>query len=575
MKTIILTVLLCFAQLSFGQDIYSALIGHTFTDDNTIALYFNIHTTSAVSSIPKSQIEVTLSDLNTNTFIPISNYSLISQVKEHVGCDTLNDSWIHQYAASIDLTDPAYSALSTSCVLRGELIVSNRLGGSTTTNGTNKPIYVYDQFERCSKTLSNRNTYRTISNGIFYSCVNQPTSHNLGAFDIAEFDSLSFELINPMIDRQNTTTYKSGFSAKQPLTVANTTNFEFDTITGDFVFYPADTNDNKASVSVKTTEWRKDATGQYQVVGLSVRELLIWVDQCQANNVPRIKGKFQTEICEGEELCFTISTEDKVRVLPPPLPRPNPDSVTIKWNRGIPGASFTVINAKALNQSARFCWTPKVGAASKLPYTFVVTARDNFCPLNGVSSRAFSIFVTPEPKAELDVTKISDSSFRMEVFIPTAHDPKEYRTTMALEHLDGTPILDYAIGNFLRANRHESTFLTDTLIMRKSTPFRIHTTIEGKSNSACATERIDTLNFHTSGIFTADNKALQFYPNPTNGLIEFETQLDVINVYNELGQLLLSVDHALNVDLSHLPPAIYLIVGEADDTTMMGRVVKY
>ncbi|MFT7590910.1 MAG: hypothetical protein ACI9UJ_000828, partial [bacterium] len=383
MKTIILTFLLCVSQIAFGQDIYSALIGHTFTDDNTIALYFNIHTKSSVSSIPKSQIEVTLSDMSTNTHVSISNYSLILQVKERIGCDTLNDTWMHQYVASIDLTDAAFSVLSSSCVLRGELIVSNRLGGSTTTDGTNKPIYVYDQFERCSKTLSNRNTYRTISNGIFYSCLNQPTSHNLGAFDIAEFDSLSFELVNPMTDRKTNTTFQIGLSASKPIDVKSASQFSFDSVLGEFIYQPTDTKQNLASVSIKTTEWRKDASGIDYIVGTSMREVLIIIEQCQTNGLPIILGKKTFEVCEGEQICFEVATLDKAKTLPPPMPKPKKDSVTIKWNRGIPGATFTVIDPKEIHQRARFCWTTKIGEASKLPYTYVVSARDDFCPTNG------------------------------------------------------------------------------------------------------------------------------------------------------------------------------------------------
>ena len=75
--------------------------------------------------------------------------------------------------------------------------------------------------------------------------------------------------------------------------------------------------------------------------------------QCPGNNPPIIKGKFTTTVCEGSQICYAITTEDKVKVPPPPLPKPDPDTVTIKWNRGIPGATFTVQNAKALNQSAK------------------------------------------------------------------------------------------------------------------------------------------------------------------------------------------------------------------------------
>lgn len=151
MKTIILTFLLCFAQSVFAQNITSALIGHAFSNDSTIAFYFNIHSTSSAATIPTSDFDVTVSDLNSDIYIPITNYKLISQVKEYIGCDTSNFVWMHQYAAQVNLTDSAYSALSNSCEIRGELIVRNRLGGSTCTDALNKPMYVYDELTSVPK----------------------------------------------------------------------------------------------------------------------------------------------------------------------------------------------------------------------------------------------------------------------------------------------------------------------------------------------------------------------------------------------------------------------------------------
>ncbi|MGB0850864.1 MAG: PKD domain-containing protein, partial [Bacteroidia bacterium] len=64
------------------------------------------------------------------------------------------------------------------------------------------------------------------------------------------------------------------------------------------------------------------------------------------------------------------------------------------------GATYTIINPTARLQTGQFCWTPGPGTASPLPYTFTVTARDNACPLNAVSVRAFRVRV--KPRAETD-----------------------------------------------------------------------------------------------------------------------------------------------------------------------------
>lgn len=574
MKTILLAFLLCIAQYSFGQDITSALIGHAFTDDNTIAMYFDIHTTANVTSVPTSQIEVSLSDISTKTHIPVTNFRLISQVKERVGCDSSTDTYMHQYAASIDLTDPAFSALSSSCVLRGELVVANRLGGSTTTDGHNKTIYVYDEFERCSQKLSNRNTFQTVSNGMSYGCVNQPTSMFAGAFDRAELDSLSFELVNPMIDRQNSVTYKTGFSAQKPLSIANTTDFEFNTGTGDIAFYPSDTSDNKTSVAIKTAEWRKNNSGQYRIVGTNVRELLFFVSQCFSNNPPVIKARFTHEICEGEELCFTISSEDKIKLPPPPLPKPEPDSVTITWNRGIPDASFTVLNPKQLNQAARFCWTPKVGTASKLPYTFVVTARDNFCPINGVTKRAFQVYVTPPTTGNLVVQRHTDSTFSVMVHVTETKDLSLYTYDLELNDVGGNP-LSPTLGYFKSTGQNTSKRNMDTIIMRSSTKFVINTKIENKYASDCHAEFQDTFNFHTATVQMLSSNQLRIFPNPTNGLIYIDYSLTQVEVRNGIGQILIESAESESIDLTFVPAGIYTISGVRDNQRYIGKVLKY
>jgi hypothetical protein len=81
-------------------------------------------------------------------------------------------------------------------------------------------------------------------------------------------------------------------------------------------------------------------------------------------------------------------------VPPPPTSPPAPDSVSVNWNNGIPGAVFTIIDQSARLQKGEFCWTPTQDKISNLPYTFTVTARDNACPINGITSRTYRVYVT-------------------------------------------------------------------------------------------------------------------------------------------------------------------------------------
>ena len=562
-------------QFAFGQNVTSALIGHAFSDNNTIVFNFKIHTNAEVQTLPDSTISVTLSDIAQNIHIPITNFRLISQVQERIGCDSSSDTKMHQYSASVDLTDSKYAALSSSCILRGELVVANRVGGNTTTNANNRTIYVYDEFEMCSQKLSNRNTHQSVSNGMFYSCVNQPSTYYIGAFDLAEFDSLSYELVNPMINRSTSTNYKSGLSANQPFSVSASTQFSFDSAKGEFTFSPSDTTENLASVSIKTTEWRKNNAGTYMVVGTSMREVLIFIEQCQSNNPPVISGRASYEVCEGEQICFTIQTDDKIKVPPPPLPAPKKDSVSIRWNRGIPEATFTVIDPKEIHQQARFCWTTKLGDADSLPHTFIVTARDDFCPENATVHKIFSVYVTPSPVGSLKIRPISDSSFSVKVNIPTAHDESNYKTKISLEDLNTNPITDREIGYFLRSYNDSSIYLVDTLIMRQSMKFRLTTTVSAKSNNNCSIVFHDTLNFHTSSVLNKVTNRLNIFPNPTTGAVNLDFSLKQVEVRNSIGKMMWFCEVTDEIDLISYPPGVYTISGMFDNKWYTGKVIKY
>ncbi|MEY3836071.1 MAG: hypothetical protein RI989_1499, partial [Bacteroidota bacterium] len=61
-----------------------------------------------------------------------------------------------------------------------------------------------------------------------------------------------------------------------------------------------------------------------------------------------------------------------------------PDTTNLKWNKGIPGAKFTLANKADWPEKrkafANFEWTPPVGMASDVAYSFTVTVTDDHCP---------------------------------------------------------------------------------------------------------------------------------------------------------------------------------------------------
>lgn len=235
-------------------------------------------------------------------------------------------------------------------------------------------------------------------------CINQGANLSLGKYDIGDFDSLSYELIAPMHNAKDSVQFHAPLHAKVPLKVYQLPGekpnpnakppigFHFDQSSGEAYFTPTKSNSGNSTV-VKSTEWRYDSMQKKPVkIGHFFDEIYVTTFNCIPNNPPTIQAKFTHDIYEKDTFCFDIESSDKPFVRPG-QPSPPKDTVSLSWNRGIPGATFTVIDKTALYQRAKFCWTPEVGHASPLPYTFLVRARDNACPRAGITERAFHIRV--------------------------------------------------------------------------------------------------------------------------------------------------------------------------------------
>jgi hypothetical protein len=106
-----------------------------------------------------------------------------------------------------------------------------------------------------------------------------------------------------------------------------------------------------------------------------------------------LHGPYLFEINCCQQICFTIVSDDKQFIPPPPNKPSQPDTLSLTWNRGIAGATFTTVDPKARLKAGKFCWTPILSQVSAIPYTFTVTATDNACPKNESTTRSYSIKV--------------------------------------------------------------------------------------------------------------------------------------------------------------------------------------
>jgi hypothetical protein len=311
----------------------------------------------------------------------------------------------HVFVGTVDFNAAPYSTIKNGCC---QVIFETgqccRNGAINTGPAGN--FYSYAMLDLCLAPTNSSPIY-TVS-PVGYLCCNQPASLHNGISDAIDHDSLSCSFADPLGDYTSKLSYNADHSYQRPFSaywlpplkypyVNKNSNppmgIYLDPRNGEIVFTPTKCDEVTVAV-LEFKEWRKDSTGQYHLIGITRRDMQYLTKTCPGNNPPKItNSKFSYETFAGQELCFDVTTDDVVFIPPPPAPKPPPDSVRLEWNRGIPGATFTIINKDSLHESGRFCWTPDSTLVSSLPYDFVATARDNYCPRNARTSFTFSIYV--------------------------------------------------------------------------------------------------------------------------------------------------------------------------------------
>jgi hypothetical protein len=239
------------------------------------------------------------------------------------------------------------------------------------------------------------------------------------------------------------------------------------------------------------TEWRKDTAGKYKKIGVTRRDMQFIVMSCPDNNPPKITNKkYSHTVCEGTQLCFNVTTDDVVKRPPPPKPVPDPDTVTLTWNYGIPGASFTILDTNARLKTGQFCWTPPIGSASSLPYSFTATVTDDACPLAASATRAFQIRVNPIAEAERDIDTFDCGKYTVESILSAGFDkPAKYQWQVM--DSNGILIFDKNIAQFHSTKSFISIKSEDTLQFRRGGKYIIQHRIENQPK--CPNFYYDTL----------------------------------------------------------------------------------
>ena len=263
-----------------------------------------------------------------------------------------------------------------------------------------------------SPILKNENAL-TLHSGIEYVL-------NSGAVD-PDGDSLSYELSPASQQGGGLVNYQPPGSSVYPFPLNSSkpphSNFPqpngpyviIDSLNGDISFNPLNNTSGLigGNMNIRIKQWSYDINGVPILVGITQRDLQLFVLNSPANNPPRFitspslpnnQPKYNHEITAGQQLCFTITAKDTD--VYPLIPRY--DTTFISWNQGIvrpgkltfaPNYTVTPTQPRPREDAWQFCWQTEESDGRTLPYYFTVTAVDKFCPNIGQISKAFNVKV--------------------------------------------------------------------------------------------------------------------------------------------------------------------------------------
>ncbi|MCX6352934.1 MAG: hypothetical protein NTX03_13915, partial [Bacteroidetes bacterium] len=295
---------------------------------------------------------------------------------------------------------------STCCDIKLSWESCCRNGAVTT--GISGNFYIEAKLNRCIKSGDN-SPYSTVP-PIAIACKDVCNSINFGFkdndVDANGFaDSLRVFLIDPLSAAGTKLSYSSPYSKTKPIKFlgwpnANATwappncqGFHVDSLTGEINFKATKIDQTYTAYMIQ--EWGKDSVGKPYKKGEITVDVNLVIYSCKTTKIPTLSGingtsTNTTDFCAGQNNCFTINSYDQ----------DTKDTVSLSWNSGISGATFTVPVGKQ-HPSAVFCWKPGVNHIRSYPYSFVVNGVDDACPVNGRTSRSYQIYVHPTPEVQV------------------------------------------------------------------------------------------------------------------------------------------------------------------------------
>ena len=474
----------------------------------------------------------------------------------------------HTFETTVDFSVAPYNQFYTQgqCEVMFSMAAFHRSYNLTTVSANQ--FYIEAMLNLCilGTSLSN-STSKNKTETAIKMCCNVPFAYNLGYSD-PDIDSVIYSLETPKKSKDSFEQFLSPFSASIPMSpfcvpsgVSCTPlpnakpprGIWFDANTGDLVLTPTNCSEH-AVISIKARDFRK-INNKMELVGYTTTELNVEVVICSDNNPPTIPTSNKQTVCEGNKLCFTIQSKDARS-----LKQTTDDTTQLIWNNGIPGAVFAIVDPTAREKEAQFCWQTQLGDARDNPYSFTVTATDDFCPNPARTNKGF--IVTVKPRATM-----------------YAKYTKQAGNKLVFEGVNGSSISN--IYEWTIADTLYKTFNQKDSVSFKDTGTYIIKIVVNNYPRNCPTTYYDTV--HLDGSITTAVHSLsvlnaRIYPNPASQSITIDLPMNHgisdIKLWSSDGRLIYSGAYAITLDISAYSKGVYMLELIGEEQHQFLKVIK-
>ena len=346
-----------------------------------------------------------------------------------------------------------------------------------TTGGANTNFYTEAELSRC---IGTNNSSPKFSNApITIICIGQDYVFNNGSINSDTnasgqlLDSISYEWTSPLSSSGGNIAYTGQYAYNKPIyfwgfpsvNLPFPRGFHLNQVTGDISFRPMKIEQTTYALKVK--EWR-EINGIMTVIGVTQREMGTIVISCPNNNAPLLSGPYYKEVEAGDYISFSITTYDYDQT----------DSLFLSWNESIQNANWSSTSGIVKHPIGTLSWVPKWKDISPIPHVFTVTVRDDACPVNGQSTRAYQVLVKPPVLGEIEITNQQCGKYLFDVInTPTGLSYTWYDITQNIQPISlaksfthnypnpGTYIIRLKINNKnISINKYDTIVVTESFI---------------------------------------------------------------------------------------------------------------